>query len=109
MYAVRANPVAHVLDKIYEADIRHFDTASLAEIELIRGRYPDSTCHFMAPVRIPGEAGAPGGPDGLSDFVGHFDPGLGKVLAQNQGGKDPRLFFPLAPPFGRGLLALCHK
>ena len=41
MYAVKANPVGHVLDQIYAAGIRHFDTASLAEIELIRGRYPD--------------------------------------------------------------------
>src|SRR5678815_5188250 len=41
MYAVKANPALHVLDQIYAAGIRHFDTASLAEIELIRGRYPD--------------------------------------------------------------------
>ena len=58
MYAVKVNPAPHVLDQVYEAGIRHFDTASLAEIELIRGRYPDAQCHFMAPVRIPGEAGA---------------------------------------------------
>src|SRR5437763_740808 len=56
MYAVKANPVSHVVDMLWEAGIRHFDTASLAEIELIRSRYPESTCHFMAPVRIPGEA-----------------------------------------------------
>src|SRR5215472_4128253 len=43
MYAVKANPVLHVLDQIYESGICHFDTASLAEIELIRGRYPDAT------------------------------------------------------------------
>src|SRR5690348_16756061 len=54
MYAVKANPVSHVVDQLWQAGIRHFDTASLAEIELIRGRYPESTCHFMAPVRIPG-------------------------------------------------------
>ena len=76
MYAVMANPVAHVLDQIYEAGIRHFDTASLAEIELIRGRYPDSTCHFMAPVRIPGEAGAAWRQHGLTDFVVDCDPEL---------------------------------
>ena len=38
MYAVKANPAPHVLDQIYESGIRHFDTASLAEIELIRAR-----------------------------------------------------------------------
>src|SRR6266446_2241873 len=65
MYAVKANPAPHVLDQIYEAGIRHFDTASLAEIELIRSRYADVHCHFMAPVRIPGEAGAAGRNPGL--------------------------------------------
>jgi ornithine decarboxylase len=38
MYAVKANPAIPVLDQIYAAGIRHFDTASLAEIELVRGR-----------------------------------------------------------------------
>ena len=54
----RSGDLREALDQIYAAGIRHFDTASLAEIELIRNRYPDSHCHFMAPVRIPGEAGA---------------------------------------------------
>src|ERR1700682_1889421 len=69
IYAVKPNPAAHVLDQIYEAGIRHFDTASLAEIELIRSRYADVHCHFMAPVRIPGEAGAAWRNHGLKDFV----------------------------------------
>src|ERR1051325_5628245 len=52
LYAVKANPAPHVLDQVYAAGIRHFDTASLAEIELVRRRYADAQCHFMAPVRI---------------------------------------------------------
>ena len=81
MYAVKANPVTHVLDQLYQAGIRHFDTASLAEIELIRGRYPEVTCHFMAPVRIPGEARAAWRIHGLTDFVVDCDPELDKLLA----------------------------
>src|SRR5262245_45189570 len=50
MYAIKTNPMTHVVDQIYESNIRHFDTASLAEIELIRDRYPDAHCHFIAPV-----------------------------------------------------------
>jgi ornithine decarboxylase len=109
MYAVKANPVAHVLDQIYEAGIRHFDTASLAEIELIRGRYPDSTCHFMAPVRIPGEAGTAWRQHGLTDFVVDCDPELDKLLAETDGGKELRIFVRVATPLGGAMLELSSK
>ena len=70
LYAVKANPAPQVLDHVYAAGIRHFDTASLPEIELIRGRFPDAHCHFMAPVRIAGAARIALG-DGAR-LVGHF-------------------------------------
>src|SRR6185369_2168209 len=109
MYAVKANPVPHVLDQIYESGIRHFDTASLAEIELIRGRYPDSTCHFMAPVRIPGEAGTAWRQHGLTDFVVDCDPELDKLLAETDGGKALRIFVRVATPLGGAMLELSSK
>ena len=31
LYAVKCNPEPHMLDLLYQAGIRHFDTASLAE------------------------------------------------------------------------------
>ena len=109
MYAVKANPVLHVLDQIYEAGIRHFDTASLAEIELIRGRYPDSTCHFMAPVKIPGESGAAWRQHGLTDFVVDCDPELDKLLSETDGGKGLRIFVRVATPLGGAMLELSSK
>jgi ornithine decarboxylase len=109
MYAVKANPVPHVLDQLYEAGIRHFDTASLAEIELIRGRYPDSTCHFMAPVRIPGEAGSAWREHGLTDFVVDCDPELDKLLGETDGGKGLRIFVRVATPLGGAMLELSSK
>src|SRR5258708_696002 len=109
MYAVKANPAPHVLDQIYEAGIRHFDTASLAEIELIRGRYPEARCHFMAPVRIPGEAGAAWRQHGLTDFVVDCDPELDKLLAETDGGKELRIFVRVAPPLGGAMLGVSGK
>jgi len=109
MYAVKANPVLHVLDQIYESGIRHFDTASLAEIELIRGRYADSTCHFMAPVKIPGESGAAWRQHGLTDFVVDCDPELDKLLGETDGGKDLRIFVRVATPLGGAMLELSSK
>jgi len=109
MYAVKANPVPHVLDQLYEAGIRHFDTASLAEIELIRGRYADSICHFMAPVRIPGEARAAWRDHGLTDFVVDCDPELDKLLSETDGGKALRIFVRVATPLGGAMLELSSK
>jgi ornithine decarboxylase len=109
MYAVKANPVSHVVDQLWQAGIRHFDTASLAEIELIRSRYPESTCHFMAPVRIPGEARAAHRVHGLSDFVVDCDPELDKLLGETDGGKALRIFVRVATPLGGAMLELSSK
>jgi ornithine decarboxylase len=109
MYAVKANPAPHVLDQIYAAGIRHFDTASLAEIELIRNRYPDSHCHFMAPVRIPGEAGAAWKKHGMRDYVVDCDQELDKLFSETDGGKGLRIFARIATPLGGAMLELSSK
>lgn len=57
LYAVKANPALPVLDALHAAGIRHFDTASMGEVALIRSRYPDAQCYFMAPIRPRGDAG----------------------------------------------------
>jgi ornithine decarboxylase len=109
MYAVKANPAPHVLDQIYESGIRHFDTASLAEIQLIQRRYPDAHCHFMAPVRIPGEAGAAWRDHGLKDFVVDCDAELDKLFSETEGGKGLRIFTRIATPLGGAMLELSSK
>src|SRR5580704_9781753 len=109
MYAVKVNSADHVLDQVYETGIRHFDTASLAEIELIRGRYADVHCHFMAPVRIPGEAGAAWRNHGITDFVVDCDPELDKLFAETDGGKGLRIFVRVATPLGGAMLELSSK
>ena len=109
MYAVKVNPAPHVLDQVYEAGIRHFDTASLAEIELIRERYPDTQCHFMAPVRIPGASGVAWREHGITDFVVDCDPELDKLLGETDGGKGLRIFVRVATPLGGAMLELSSK
>jgi ornithine decarboxylase len=109
MYAVKVNPALHVLDQVYEAGIRHFDTASLAEIELIRGRYPDTQCHFMAPVRIPGASGVAWREHGITDFVVDCDAELDKLFGETDGGKGLRIFVRVATPLGGAMLELSSK
>ena len=51
LYAVKCNPHPLVLRALYDAGIRHFDTASLPEIALIREMFPDTSAYFMHPVK----------------------------------------------------------
>ena len=48
---VKCNPHLTVLQALYDAGIRHFDTASLAEIALVREHFPQADCYFMHPVK----------------------------------------------------------
>src|ERR1700733_11007146 len=69
LFAVKANPAPQVLEFVHASGIRHFDTASLSEIELVRGMFPNAQCHFMAPVRLPGTAAIAYSRHGVRDFV----------------------------------------
>jgi ornithine decarboxylase len=51
LYAVKCNPGAHILRELSRSGIRHFDTASLPEIEQIAEGFPDATAYFMHPVK----------------------------------------------------------
>ena len=51
LYALKCNPHPLVLRALYEAGVRHFDTASLPEIAQIAETYEDATCYFMHPVK----------------------------------------------------------
>src|SRR6201999_2898100 len=69
LYAVKANPHPIALIQLWNAGIRHFDTASLGEIEAVKGLFADAICHFMAPVRLPGQAKVAFEKHGVTDFV----------------------------------------
>ncbi|WP_282609076.1 type III PLP-dependent enzyme [Pelagibius sp. Alg239-R121] len=51
LYALKCNPHPLILRCLYEAGVRHFDTASLPEIAQIAETYEDATCYFMHPVK----------------------------------------------------------
>jgi len=51
LYAIKCNPHPVVLDILYKAGIRHFDTASLSEIAQIRESYSNADAYFMHPVK----------------------------------------------------------
>ena len=109
LYAVKANPAPHVLDMVWAAGIRHFDTASLGEIELVKTRFPDAVCHFMTPVRLPGAAKVAFEKYGVTDFVVDCDFELDKLLAETGNARALRVFVRIATPLGGALLELSSK
>jgi ornithine decarboxylase len=109
LYAVKANPAPHVLDQVYAGGIRHFDTASLREIELVRERYDDAVCHFMAPVRLPGAAKIAFEKYGVTDYVVDCDYELDKLLSEVKQPKKLRVFVRLSTPLGGAVLELSSK
>jgi ornithine decarboxylase len=51
LYAVKCNPHPLVLSALYKGGIRHFDTASLAEIAQVCDAFDDAHTYFMHPVK----------------------------------------------------------
>jgi ornithine decarboxylase len=109
LFAIKANPAPHVLEQVWAAGIRHFDTASLPEIELVRGRFPDAHCHFMAPVRAVGSAKGAFERFGVIDYVVDCDFELDKLLGEIKDPKKIRIFVRIATPLGGALIELSSK
>ena len=51
LYAIKSNPMPHMLQELHAAGIDHFDTASIAEISLVSHLIPNARCYFMHPVK----------------------------------------------------------
>lgn len=81
MFAVKANPFPAVIDILWEAGIRCFDTASLQEIQLVHDRHPDADLFYMAPVRLRGAAEAAYNSHGVRRFVVDHPSELDRIVA----------------------------
>jgi ornithine decarboxylase len=51
LYAVKANPDREVLGWVIEGGVSAFDTASLAEMALVRGLLPEARCAYNHPIK----------------------------------------------------------
>src|SRR5471032_3558270 len=100
LYAVKANPHPIAITNLWNAGIRLFDTASLGEIEAVKSLLPDAVCHFMAPVRLPGQAKVAFEKHGVIDFVVDSDAELDKLLAEIPSPKKLRVFVRLVAQLG---------
>ncbi|MFQ5773889.1 MAG: type III PLP-dependent enzyme [Kiloniellaceae bacterium] len=82
LYAVKCNPHPMVLDALYRAGIRHFDTASLPEIAQICETYPNAQAYFMHPVKGRAVIKTAHTVYGIRHFVVDHDSELDKVIEE---------------------------
>lgn len=87
LYAVKCNPHPSVLRALYDAGIRHFDTASLPEIALIRERFHDAGVYFMHPVKSRAVIHAAAEIYNVDTFVVDHEKELAKVVDETGGGE----------------------
>lgn len=80
LYAVKANNDPGVLKQFFEAGVRHFDCASLPEIELVSKVCPGSTMYHMNPVRYEGDARRAQEEYGVRHFVVDHHSGLAPLI-----------------------------
>ena len=109
LYAAKANPHPVALKQLWAAGIRHFDTASLGEIQSVKDVLPEAICHFMAPVRLPGQAKAAFEQHGVTDFVVDSESELDKLLAETGKPASLRVFVRLVASLGGALLEMSSK
>jgi ornithine decarboxylase len=95
LYAVKANNDPNAMRAVYGAGVRHFDTASIPEIEQVVGSFPDATCYFMAPVRLRGAAGQAYHQYGVRHMVVDHREELERIIRET-GGTDLTVFVRMA-------------
>lgn len=82
LYAVKANDHPAVVRLLYEGGIRHFDCASVPEIELVRQNCPEGKPYFMVPVRLKGAARDAFTRLGVRHFMVDHARGIGLLAAE---------------------------
>lgn len=109
LYAVKCNAEPHVLMALYEGGVRHFDTASIDEIRLVRGLFDDVHCHFMHPVKSRAAISEAYFEHAVRRFVVDHVSELEKILEVTRGADDLELYVRLAVPGDGAVLTLTGK
>jgi ornithine decarboxylase len=108
-YAVKVNPDPYVLTRLYAAGIRCFDVASLSEVKLVRGLFPDASLAFMHPVKTRKAIRESYFTYGVRVFVLDSLHELDKILEETDGARDLTLFIRLAMPEGSAYHSMSGK
>lgn len=110
LYSVKSNPDRAVLQHLFDAGIRHYDVASLAEIQSIRELFGDQAkMYFMHPVKSREAIFESYYNQGIRDFsLDSFDE-LKKILEVTNNARDLGLHVRLAIPNSHSAIDLSRK
>ena len=109
LYAVKANPTPYVIKQLAASGIRHFDVASLAEVELVASLAPKARMHFMHPVKSREAIRKSYFNYSVRDFVIDSPAELFKLLEETRGAKDLGIIIRLAVTGGHAFHSLAGK
>lgn len=110
-YAYKANSSVFLIGALYGAGIRHFDVASLPEIE-DAATIPDAELHFMHPVKARSairRAYSLGVRSFSLDGIDELDKIVEETTGPNGPARDLKLFVRVAVPAINSLIPLEHK
>ncbi len=96
LYAVKCNAHPLVLERLYEAGIRHFDVASDHEINLVRRHCPEGILYYHHPAKTALSTAEAYNHSGVRRFAVDCGPELNKVLANS--GRDAAITVRMAVP-----------
>lgn len=110
LYSVKSNPDVAVLRHLFDAGIKHYDVASMAEVKLINGLFGDAvSMYFMHPIKSREAIFDAYFNHGIRDFsLDSFDE-LKKILEVTNNAKDLGLHVRLAIPNSHAAIDLSGK
>lgn len=110
LYSVKSNPDVAVLNHLFDAGVRHFDVASLAEIHLISRLFGENAkMYFMHPIKSPEAISEAYFEFGIRDFsLDSFDE-LDKITLATNAAKDLGLHIRLSIPNSHSAIDLSGK
>ncbi len=109
MFAVKTNPDEHVLKDLWAAGVRRFDAASLHEVAMVRGLFPEAEIFFMHTIKSRMAIREAYFTYGVRHFSLDCEEELAKILAETQNATDLGLHVRIAIPNTYAELALTGK
>ena len=109
LFAVKTNPDEHVLRDLWAHGVRKFDVASLHEVAMVRGLFPEAELYFMHTIKSRQAIREAYFTYGVRHFSLDTDEELTKILAETKNAADLGLHVRIAIPNTYAELALTDK
>ena len=109
LYAVKCNPDPSVIRAVHAGGVNHFDVASLHEIHTLHTLLPQTTIHFMHPIKPRSSIRRAYWEYGVRTFAFDSLMELKKIREETQNTPDLSLFLRIALPPGGARLDLSGK